>query len=513
MAVCKYRFIITYLFCIVQVVWIPASVLGVDVATFADSLAPIAEIHVATTGSDVSGNGSVAAPYATIGYGISRAVPGTAVRIQPGTYGGGIYSSGVAGTAVAPIWIGGSDPQHPPVISGGGTGIQFSRSAYVILHDLEVTGAASNGINFDDGGDTANPLAAHHLLFQRLFIHDIGGSGNQDALKLSGLRDYFVLDCRMTRNGGGGSGSGIDQVGCHRGMIAGCIFTDLSGNAVQVKGGSEDVEVRWCWIQNAGERGINIGGSTGFQYFRPPLSTTAPNFEAKNIRVLSNVFVGSVTPFAFVGCVNSIAANNTIIDPVNWLFRILQETRSTPEYTFLASGANSLSNNLFYFSRGQIRTHVNIGAYTAPDTFHFSNNLWYAHDNPGASAPSLPAPETNGLYGQNPQLADPGGQDYTITETSPAFQAGLAPVLVQQDMAGQAYLNPPSIGAYETPGRCRGDRNGDGVVDIADLAYLAASFGRTGLVAAGGDMDGDADADGGDLAAFALDLQNPLCTD
>ena len=97
------------------------------------------------------------------------------------------------------------------------------------------------------------------------------------------------------------AGSGIDHVGCHHGLIARCTFERMGSNAIQLKGGTEDVEVRRCTFADAGQRGINIGGSTGFAYFRPPLSSEAPNAEARNIRVIANSFGSAVTPFAFVG--------------------------------------------------------------------------------------------------------------------------------------------------------------------------------------------------------------------
>ena len=158
---------------------------------------------------------------------------------------------------------------------------------------------------------------------------------------------------------------------------------------MQNKGGSQDIEIRANYMLDAGYRAVNIGGSTGYAYFRPPLSTSQPNFEARDIRVIANVIEGGETPFAFVGAVDSLAANNTIIDPENWLLRILQETVSDGTYAFLPSGNNTVVNNLFYFDRGNLSTYVNIGPNTAPGTFTFSNNLWYAHDDPAQSQLAL----------------------------------------------------------------------------------------------------------------------------
>jgi hypothetical protein len=415
------------------------------VPTFEDGLAPSSELHVATTGSDTIGDGTPGNPFASIERAADFATPGTAIVVHAGTYPGGMYIADLHGTPSAPIWIGGAPGEIRPVISGGTNGIQFVRPNYLIVHDLEVTGASANGINTDDGGDYADPLAAHHVIFRDSYIHHIGGTGNQDCLKLSGLNDYFVLDSEFAFCGGDLSGSGIDHVGCHHGLIAGNYLHDNSGNAVQTKGGSEDIEVRWNHIVDGGARALNMGGSTGDQYFRPPLSTTGPNAEARDIRAIANLIEGATAPLAFVGCVDCLAANNTIIDPGNWILRILQETVSHASYDFDTCGNNAVINNLFYFERSQISTYVNIGINTDPDTFTFANNLWYAYDNPSQSEPTLPVSESNGIYGQDPLFVD----GYKIDHFSPAFRTGVASAGVIGDFSGQCYANPPSIGAYE----------------------------------------------------------------
>jgi hypothetical protein len=317
--------------------------------------------------------------------------------------------------------------------------------SYLVVHDLEIAGASSNGINCDDGGDYADPTAANHVVFRRLDIHDIGGTGNQDCLKLSGLNDYWVLDSSFARCGGGLSGSGVDHVGCHRGLLARNVFSEHSGNAVQSKGGSEDIEIRWNRFADAGQRSLNLGGSTGFDYFRPPLSDTCPNAEARNIRVVANIFEGSIAPIAYVGCVGCVVANNTIVDPDNWIIRILQETTTSGSYEFEACKSGVFVNNLVYFNRSELSTYVNIGPNTASETFSFANNLWYAHDNPAQSEPTLPAPETNGIYGLDPGL----NGEYRVAPASPAAGAGIATEWIWGDLSGACFADSPTIGAFE----------------------------------------------------------------
>ncbi len=413
--------------------------------SFDRGLTPDNEIHVATWGSDVTGNGSVADPFATIGRAIGEAVPGTAVRIHAGTYGGGNYISDLSGTPAAPIWIGGAPGEPKPLLSGGSEGLHLTRVSYLVVHDLEVSGATANGINCDDGGDYDNPLATHHVVFRGLDIHDIGGSGNQDCLKLSGVRGYWVIGSRFEACGGGLSGSGVDHVGCHDGLLARNEFRHLSANGVQSKGGSRNIEIRWNRFIESGSRGLNLGGSTGLEYFRPPLSATSANAEARDIRLIANLIEGSDAAVAYVGCSGCVVAHNTLIDPHNWILRILQETTSTAVYEFEACREGVFVNNLVSFQWADLSTWLNIGPNTAPHTFTFANNLWYAWDDPSRSEPTLPVAEANGIYGLDPGL----DAVFRIGPTSPARNAGQATLWSDGDFAGNCYAETPSIGAFQ----------------------------------------------------------------
>jgi len=408
-------------------------------------LAPAAELHVATTGDDTTGDGSPGNPFATLGRAAQEALPGSAIRVHAGTYAGGTFLADLAGTANAPIWIGGAPGEARPVLDGGGEGLHCSRCKYLVVHDLEIRNASSNGINADDGGDVADPLASHHLSFHHLSIHDIGAGGNQDCLKLSGINDYTVALSEFARCGGGTSGSGVDHVGCHSGLLARNLFHELSANAIQSKGGSAGIDIRWNRFTDSGARSLNLGGSTGFEFFRPPLSTTAPNAEARDLRAVANLFEGSDAAVAYVGCVGCVVAHNTIVDPQNWILRILQETTTTPPYTFEPCRDGVFVDNLVSFERAALSTHVNIGPNTAPATFVFASNLWYAWDDPGQSQPSLPSPETNGLYGVDPEL----GPGYRIAPGSPAAGSGQATPWTWGDLDGFCFEDPPSRGAFE----------------------------------------------------------------
>ncbi len=424
------------------------------VKTFAGGMTPTKELHVATPakgGSDASGDGSAAKPYATIGEAAKHAKPGTAIRVHAGTYAGGIYIKGLAGSAQAPIWIGGAPGEAKPTINGGSQGLHLVQGRYLVIHDLEVSGASSNGINCDDDGEYANPGVASWIVFRGLDIHDIGGGGNQDCLKLSGLYDFWVTDSTFARCGGNDQGSGVDHVGCHRGVLARNRYESTSGNGVQAKGGSTDLVIQNSWFDKPGARGVNIGGSTGFTFFRPPLSKSADNTEAKNIRVLANVFIGGMAPLAFVGCDACIAAHNTIVDPDKWLVRILQETKTKDGYTFVPARNGLLFNNVFYFTRAKVNTEVNVGANTAATTFTWENNAFYAHDKPAQSSVTMPGTKTANTEGTEPAFVDASKDDYRLGASSALRGKGSTRnvgILPLSDMDGRCYGATRSPGAY-----------------------------------------------------------------
>ncbi|MFQ6049069.1 MAG: hypothetical protein ACE5K7_06875, partial [Phycisphaerae bacterium] len=315
--------------------------------------------------------------------------------------------------------------------------------------------------------------------------------GNHDGIKLSGVDYMRLVDCTIQRID---SGSGIDMVGCHFSQIAFNYFEDGGSNSVQTKGGSEDVLVYANMFVNGGYRAIQMGGGTGDPYFRP---IDAP-FEASNIRAIANVIVGSEASVAYVGCIDSLAANNTIYTPTKWIIRILNENTSR-----LPPQNGRFMNNIVVFNDAQISTFVNIGPNTLPETFSFSNDLWFALDNPSFSGPSLPTPETNPIIQQDPQFVDAASLDFHLLPSSPARGAGVDLTEVSGDGDANCYLSPPTIGAFEvliTPG----DLDEDCDVDLDDWALLAGHLQGPGIPASlpAADLDGDNDVDLADVEVF-----------
>ena len=315
--------------------------------------------------------------------------PGTTLKIAPGEYPGGHHVVGIENVTIEAL-----EAKQPPHFKGGANGWQFSRCAGLTLRSLRVSGQSGNGLNLDDGGELARPVTG--ITIESVEISDIGPKGNHDGIKCSGLDGMTIRDCTIT----GWGGQGIDFVGCHRALITGCRFVGKEGftasAGVQLKGGTSEVTVEKCRFTKAGERPVNIGGSTGLAYFRPQ----GAKHEAARIIVRDNVIEGSLCAAAFVGVDGAEFTGNTVLFPEKWIFRILQETK---EPGFAPCRNVIVRGNRIVFRRSQVQTEVNMGPGTAPDTFRFEKNRWFAEDRPEASKPKLPVEEKDGLHGLDPR--------------------------------------------------------------------------------------------------------------
>lgn len=347
------------------------------------------------------------------------AKPGDRIELAAGTYEGSLWLEGLQGREGLPIVIAGADPANPPIIRGGSECVHLVAPAWVTLENLILEKASGNGLNIDDGGSTLVPATG--VTLRSIHVRDIGPEGNSDGIKLSGLTNFTVENCIIERWGRGGSG--IDMVGCTNGLVRNCILRGggegeavRGSNGVQMKGGTRDVVVRSCRFEQAGSRAINIGGSTGLQFFRPK----PRGYEAAAITVEGCTILGSDAAVAFVGVDGAVVRFNTIYHPTRWTFRILQETRSEG---FVPCRRGTFTDNIVVVAN-PAASHPNIGDATSPETFIFARNVWYCETDPSSSKPSLPSLEQDGQYGVDPRLKDPAKGDFTPAPDGPAIKTG-----------------------------------------------------------------------------------------
>lgn len=355
---------------------------------------------------------------------VQIAKPGDVLKLASGiTVRGSLELREIHGTKAAPIILKADDSQKPPVFEGGGSGIHVTRCSYLTIEGLHLNGATGNGINVDNGG--SQTTTSRGITLRNLVVTNVGPNGNSDGIKLSGLDDFSVENCRISDWGNGGSA--IDMVGCHDGVITACVISrnrdDAKGrqqaNGVQMKGGSARITVRKCRFEYSGSRGVNVGGSTGKDFFRP----ADANYEAKEIIVEDCQFIGGMSAIAFVGVDSAIVRHNTVYHPERWALRILQENRAPG---FLPSRNGTFSNNIVVFNSQKMVDAVNISDATAPETFRFENNVWYCEDRPEQTQRRvrLPVPEADGIYDTKPEFID-APTDLRVKGPSPVEKHGV----------------------------------------------------------------------------------------
>lgn len=401
-------------------------------------------LHVSLTGSP-GGDGSEAAPLDSIQTAVRRATPGTRILVHSGAYRGATTLTGLRGEPSRPIAVSATGDVVLDA-AGASTVLSGSDLRYVVIEGFTLKGSTAHGINIDDGGSYATP--SEHLVLRNLTVAGAGSGGNHDCIKLSGVDHFFVLDSEAW---GCNRGEIIDMVGCHRGLISGNYFHEPVASGVQAKGGSADILIQGNVFADIPGRAVNAGGSTGLEFFRP---LDAPH-EATRIRVLSNVFVRngarSGASIAYVGCDACVFAQNTIVEPKSWVARILQENRTAR----LVPSRNGLFvNNIIAFKQADLRAFVNISPATAPESFVFGSNLWYALDGgPDWTGPTFPGgipKETGSIIQRDPGFAGRDRGDYHIPLTSPARGAGRAPNFeTAPDYDGRCWGVPPAMGAFE----------------------------------------------------------------
>ena len=350
--------------------------------------------------------------YASLTQAVAVTKPGDTIMVHEGNYAGGLHFAGLQGTAANPIYIIAA-PTSTVIFEGGVNAWHLTDAAFVQIKGFIFQQQTGNGFNIDDGGSYATP--SHHIVFDSCTFRNIKATGNNDLLKMSGVDFFEIRNCTFLNGAAGGSG--IDMVGCHEGLISGNRFENLGSNSIQAKGGSKNIRIQYNYFTNGGERTLNLGGSTNLKMFRTPDA----RYEAAQLTVYSNIFIGSDVPIAFTGCVQTEVTNNTIYLPQKWVIRILQETVDTSR--FYPCGNNSFTNNIIYHDN-RVRVDCNIGPHTNPQSFRFSGNLWYHSQNPTWVGPLLPVKDTNNIIGKDPLFNNAADGDLSLKKGSPAAGKG-----------------------------------------------------------------------------------------
>ena len=332
---------------------------------------------------------------------LSSATPGDHIVLSPGRYQGNFFQAGLSDITIRSL-----DISNPAILDarGNGEALKLSSARNVTLEHFVIENFGSNGINIDDGGNWPTGKSSNIRMSDIIVRNTTPPTGNRDGIKLSGVEQFEIS--RVQISNWGTTGSAIDQVGTHQGVIENSRFTHSSlsgGTGVQQKGGSSDIQIRSNYFSMNSGRAIQAGGITGDSFFR--FQEGESGFEATRISAAGNIIVGGETAFSWVNIDGGEFRHNFIDRPNDWVARILNENRS-PGIVETRNGI--FANNTIVFE--DLRATINVGSGTHPETFVFDGNHWYKADNPDGTfdAVQLPVVEADGIYGVDPMINPDG---------------------------------------------------------------------------------------------------------
>lgn len=324
---------------------------------------------------------------------LMRARPGQRIVLAGGVYKGGLWVGEVRGKPGAMIEVAAKNPADPPIFRGGRMGFEMADCAYVRLRGLVTEQAELNNLQF---------WRSDHIVIQDCVSRSIKGKGNCDGIKLTAVTDFLVYNCTVTK--WGAEGSGIDMVGCGRGLIAKSKFsypklTGQTANAVQPKCGAHDIGVYRCRFDDASLRAVQFGGGIGegrvnrYDYTGKLKET---GYSGIDQVAMGNVIVSGGAGVTYASVARCAFEYNTIVNPTRYVLRILFEGGAEP------TAEGSFARNLIV--HGKLISVANVGPRTKPKSFTFAENYWFNRLAPGKSIPKLPAEEKSPAGGKDPKL-------------------------------------------------------------------------------------------------------------
>lgn len=358
--------------------------------------------------------------------------PGRTYLIAPGIYertsGGFSSNTGILrGTEAQPIIFRALDPGNKPEIRGG---MYLPGMAWVTFDGLHLTRPGAHGMNLDDSDHRDD---THHISLLNMHYESTADKTAFANIKMARLDDVRIDGCLFE----GWGDEAIDFVGVHGGKIINNRFIGVPGffqrMAIQLKGGTWDIEVANNFILNAGGRGIQAGGGSSETNSRPQ----SPPFEAERINVWGNIIVRSKACWVASTQTGSRFHHNICYLPTTWIMRVLQENG------FSQPNQNAtVDHNLFVYSGAMGNEFVNVGPGTAVETFIFDNNAYWQVDGDSPVPPNLPVAETNTIDQVDPELINSGTRTMRIGSSSAVFggigtPSGPASVASWQITAGQ----------------------------------------------------------------------------
>jgi len=370
--------------------------------------------------------------------------PGDTVFVHKGNYNTYQYYNGLKGTKDKWIVV---TPFNSETIEING-GWQFTSSEYIRIEKLNFKGNASYDntlLHFDHAGDCSK--LSNNIYLDSCSFSDVK-SGN--TIKFGGSSDFVVNNCRFIDNSSNFAGIALNE--SRRGIIRNSYFENIRTKAIQFKLGTFDVIVSANYFKNAGidDSALKIGESGGKQYYCDDANT----FHCKNIKIYSNIFDGGRTPFSIGLAENTAIINNTIINPTNFVLRILSDE------TDYFNRNHLIVNNIFYLDKSFYFNGSSNAQNIDFSSILIQNNLFYS-----VSKPTWKGPDPNGgdydaeeIKGvifnkniiQNPLFVDESNFNYKLQNNSPALSSGQNVNEPTTDYYGKPFKAQRALGAIES---------------------------------------------------------------
>lgn len=380
--------------------------------------------------TDAPGNGSQAAPYCTIPYGIGQIAGGDTLYVKAGTYADGFTITGPSGTANAHTLIRGF-PGDLPIIEGSGFSsgrVKISHSCtYIDFAYFEITNF-NQGLYLDD--DAGTDVACTNLVVEHLKVHDVGQEGIAiRAGAPTGARHFTVRYNEVyntgrlgTQNGEGvyvGSSSGTDNT--NGVILLGNTVHDTQDECVELKGDSHDVVVDGNNIYaclSPGSSFSDTGG--GIEIDEPRNSVVNPNHVIRNNTVHDIVTTGGITKRGIRAGTGATVYNNVLYG--------------------IGSGYSCILSNTANYTR--VIYHNTVDCTTANAIVNSGTTM----DSKNNIGPNT----TSNLAFSSAYFVNAAGHDYRLVTGAAAAAAGLdLRATVPLDILGVLRPATPNLGAYE----------------------------------------------------------------
>lgn len=352
---------------------------------------------------------------------------------------------GLKGTAKAPIWIVGADPEKKPVITRPDARQNVlnigerSRTEYLCLRHLELTGG-STLIRFYDcshvwldqchlhhaghEGITTNTRDTDHMFITRNHFHDFTNpNATGEAMYLGAnhgkcIMSYSVIAGNYVHNCGGRQGDGIElKQGSHNNWIVGNHVHDTNYPCILVYGtngkGINVVERNICYRSND-----NTLQAQGEAIIRNNLLMAA-----KGAGFSSSDHQGRTTNLVFV--------HNTVIS----------RRRGANLSSWNGRKGMIFANNMVYTENGDA-LRFSRGA----EGVTMAGNVLVGRVT-GAKKGFI---KGNGLSDFTAVAWDGTKHDATLKKKSPAIGCADKRFLVERDLANRKRTGPPTAGAYQS---------------------------------------------------------------